>query len=167
MLSRITIVAVIALALIGCDGYARSFSVSVAATGRAPREQRLVEVLTKIAHQRGYAARPATQQQYARFTVIAVFSKQTGEHESVTLELVRDFKDGAERFVILDWPSFTRSDESRAVEAEIRAQLAATQASNQAMQLTAPRSVSPLSVATTCNLQPRALSGAVADLVSR
>ena len=40
-------------------------------------------------------------------------------------------------------------------------------ASNQAMQLTAPRSVSPLSVATISNLQPRALSGAVADLVSR
>jgi hypothetical protein len=39
--------------------------------------------------------------------------------------------------------------------------------SNQAMQLTAPRSVSPLSVATTFSLQPRALSGAVADLVSR
>ncbi len=38
---------------------------------------------------------------------------------------------------------------------------------NQAMQLTAPRSVSPLSVATTSNLQPHALSGAVADLVSR
>jgi len=51
-------------------------------------------------------------------------------------------------------------------------------APNQAMQLTAPRSVSPLWVATTFNsprdesvrladLQPRALSGAVADLVSR
>jgi hypothetical protein len=39
--------------------------------------------------------------------------------------------------------------------------------SNQAMQLTAPRSVSPLRVATTFNLQPRAVSGAVADLVSR
>jgi hypothetical protein len=38
---------------------------------------------------------------------------------------------------------------------------------NQAMQLTAPRSVSPLRVATTFNLQPRALPGAVADLVSR
>jgi hypothetical protein len=43
----------------------------------------------------------------------------------------------------------------------------ATQRPNQAMQLTAPRSVSPLSVATTLNSQPRALSGAVADLVSR
>jgi hypothetical protein len=40
-------------------------------------------------------------------------------------------------------------------------------ASNQAMQLTAPRSVSPLCVATTFNLRPRALWGAVADLVSR
>ena len=39
-------------------------------------------------------------------------------------------------------------------------------APNQAMQLTAPRSVSPLRVATTFNSQPRALSGAVADLVS-
>src|SRR5205085_5153043 len=37
--------------------------------------------------------------------------------------------------------------------------------SNQAMQLTAPRSVSPLSLAITSNSQPRALSGAVADLV--
>jgi hypothetical protein len=43
----------------------------------------------------------------------------------------------------------------------------AANASNQAMQLTAPRSVSPLCVATTFNLQPRALPGAVADLVSR
>jgi hypothetical protein len=40
-------------------------------------------------------------------------------------------------------------------------------ASNQAMQLTAPRSVFPLSVATPFNLQPRPLPGAVADLVSR
>src|SRR5436305_8233156 len=39
--------------------------------------------------------------------------------------------------------------------------------SNQAMQLTAPRSVCPLRVATPFNLQPRALSGAAADLVSR
>jgi len=38
---------------------------------------------------------------------------------------------------------------------------------NQAMQRTAPRSASPLSVATTYNSQPHALSGAVADLVSR
>jgi hypothetical protein len=38
---------------------------------------------------------------------------------------------------------------------------------NQAMQLTAPRYVSSLSVATTFGLQPRALPGAVADLVSR
>jgi hypothetical protein len=44
---------------------------------------------------------------------------------------------------------------------------AATRTPNRAMQLTAPRSISPLSVATTFNLQPRALSGAVADLVSR
>ena len=42
-----------------------------------------------------------------------------------------------------------------------------TNASNQAMQLTAPRSVSPLRVATIFNLQPSALPGAVADLVSR
>ena len=35
------------------------------------------------------------------------------------------------------------------------------------MQRTAPHSVSPLRIATTFNLQPRALSGAVADLVSR
>jgi len=39
--------------------------------------------------------------------------------------------------------------------------------SNQAMQRTAPRSVFPLAVVTTFNLQARALSGAVADLVSR
>src|SRR5262245_33364741 len=138
MLSRITILAV-ALALAGCDGYAHSFRVSAANTGRAPSEQRLLAVATKVAHERGYTARPATQQQFARFTVLALFQKQTGEHESVTLELVRDFKDGAERFIILDWPSFTRSDESKAVEAEIRAQLATTQASNQAMQRTANR----------------------------
>jgi hypothetical protein len=43
----------------------------------------------------------------------------------------------------------------------------AMQRPNQAMQLTAPRSVSPLRVATIFNLQLRALSGAVADLVSR
>ena len=42
-----------------------------------------------------------------------------------------------------------------------------TERSNQAMQLTAPRSVFPLSVATTFHLQPCAASGAVADLVSR
>jgi hypothetical protein len=40
-------------------------------------------------------------------------------------------------------------------------------ASNQAMQRTAPRSVFPFRVATTSISQPRALSGAVADLVSR
>ena len=38
---------------------------------------------------------------------------------------------------------------------------------NQAMQRTAPRSLSPIRVATTSNLQSHALSGAVADLVSR
>jgi hypothetical protein len=38
---------------------------------------------------------------------------------------------------------------------------------NQAMQLTAPRSVCLLRVATTFDSQPRALPGAVADLVSR
>jgi hypothetical protein len=38
---------------------------------------------------------------------------------------------------------------------------------NHAMQLAAPRSVSPLRVAITFNLQPGALPGAVADLVSR
>jgi hypothetical protein len=38
---------------------------------------------------------------------------------------------------------------------------------NQAMQLTAPRPVLPLRGAITFNSQPRALSGAVADLVSR
>ena len=38
---------------------------------------------------------------------------------------------------------------------------------NQAMQRTALRSVFPLRVATTFSLRPRALSGAVADLVSR
>lgn len=38
---------------------------------------------------------------------------------------------------------------------------------NQAMQLTAPRSVSPFRVATTFNWQRRALPGAVADLESR
>jgi hypothetical protein len=38
---------------------------------------------------------------------------------------------------------------------------------NPAMQRTAPRSVSSVRVATTFGLQPRALSGAVADLVSR
>ena len=37
---------------------------------------------------------------------------------------------------------------------------------NKAMQLTAPRSVSLLCVATTFNLQRRALTGAVADLVA-
>jgi hypothetical protein len=40
-------------------------------------------------------------------------------------------------------------------------------APNQAMQRTAPRSGSALSVVNTFSLQPRALSGAVADLVSR
>ncbi len=44
---------------------------------------------------------------------------------------------------------------------------AASESSNQAMQLTAPRSVSPIRVATTSNLQPHAVPGAVADLVSR
>jgi len=44
---------------------------------------------------------------------------------------------------------------------------AATRTPNQAMQLTAPRFVSGLRVATTFNLQPHALPGAVADLVSR
>jgi hypothetical protein len=38
---------------------------------------------------------------------------------------------------------------------------------NQAIQLTAPRSVSALYLATTFNVQPRALPGAVVDLVSR
>ena len=95
--------------------------------------------VTRRVHEKAQSTSHATQQQYARFTVLALFQKQTGEHESVTLELVRDFKDGAERFIILDWPSFTRSDESKAVEAEIRAQLAARQASNQAMQRTANR----------------------------
>jgi hypothetical protein len=37
--------------------------------------------------------------------------------------------------------------------------------SNQAIQLTAPRPVSPLELATISNLRPRAFSGAVADLV--
>jgi hypothetical protein len=43
----------------------------------------------------------------------------------------------------------------------------ATQRPNQAMQRTAPRSVFPPGVATTVISKPRALSGAVADLVSR
>jgi hypothetical protein len=129
MLSRITILAVV-LALAGCDGYAHSFRVSAAMTGKAPSERRLLSVATKVAHERGYTVRPATQQQYTRFTVFALFQKHTGQQESVTIELVRDFKDGAERFIILDWPSFTRSDESKAVEAEIRAQFTTTQASN-------------------------------------
>lgn len=43
----------------------------------------------------------------------------------------------------------------------------ATKTSNQAMQLTVPHSVSSRAIAITFNLQPRALSGAVADLVSR
>ncbi|MEA3072603.1 MAG: hypothetical protein QOD29_4049 [Alphaproteobacteria bacterium] len=38
---------------------------------------------------------------------------------------------------------------------------------NQAMQLTAPRSVSLPRVATMFNLQPCSFSGAVADLMSR
>ena len=58
---------------------------------------------------------------------------------SVTLELVRDFKDGSDRFVILDWPPFTRSQESQTLEAEIRARLAAPRASNQAMVANAAR----------------------------
>jgi hypothetical protein len=41
----------------------------------------------------------------------------------------------------------------------------ATNRSNQAMQLTAPVLFPPLRVATTFNSQPRALPGAVADLV--
>jgi len=129
-MQRRIITLAVALALAGCDGYAHSFRVAAASTGKAPSEQRLLAVVTKVAHQRGYTRRPTTQQQYARFTVLAFFQKQIGEHESVTLELVRDFKDGAASFIILDWPSFTRSDESRAVEAEIRAQFATTRASN-------------------------------------
>jgi len=38
---------------------------------------------------------------------------------------------------------------------------------NQAMQLTAPRLISPLRVAMIFSLEPRALSSAVVDLVSR
>jgi hypothetical protein len=48
-----------------------------------------------------------------------------------------------------------------------RISVLAQPASNQAMQLTAPRLVSPRRVAITFRLQPRALPGAVADLVSR
>ncbi|MGI9087113.1 MAG: hypothetical protein ACR2HH_05130 [Chthoniobacterales bacterium] len=48
-----------------------------------------------------------------------------------------------------------------------RVRPAATPASNHAMQRTAGRSAFPLSMISTFNLQPRALSPAVADLVSR
>ena len=48
-----------------------------------------------------------------------------------------------------------------------RISVLAQPASNQAMQLTAPRLVSPRRAAITFRLQPRALPGAVADLVSR
>jgi hypothetical protein len=48
-----------------------------------------------------------------------------------------------------------------------RISVLAQPASNQAMPLTAPRLVSPRKVGITFRLQPRALPGAVADLVSR
>ena len=138
MLRRTVIAAFACIPLAGCDGYARSFRVSAAHTGKAFSEQRLLAVAAAVARERGYTRKPATQQQYARFTVVAVFTKVVAKQGSVTLELVRDFKDGSDRFIILDWPSFTRSQESQTLEAEIRARLAAPRASNHAMEPTPP-----------------------------
>jgi hypothetical protein len=154
MQSRIAIFAFAVLALVGCDGYAHSFRVSPAyAGGGSLSEHRLIAVATSVARARGYTQKPATQSQYARFTILAVFTKSTSEREWVTLELVRDFKDGADRFIILDWPSFTRSDESRALEAAITNRLAAPQASNQTMQPTAGRRTASLSMTKTRSFQ--------------
>lgn len=139
MLGRIVMSTLLVCALAGCDGYARSFQASSATIGTSPTEQQLVYVVTKVARDRGFTQRPATQSHHARYTVISAFTKQTSEHDWINLKLVRDSKDDALRFIIVDWPSFTRSDESRQVEAEIRAQLGATSASNQEMQLTPSR----------------------------
>jgi hypothetical protein len=155
MLSRMAILMFAGVALAGCDGYARSFRAPAASTGSASQsEKRLLTVAAAVARERGYARKPATQSQYARFTILTAFTKRINQRESVTFELVRDFKDGANRFIILDWPSFTRSDESRAVEAAINAHVIAfSHASNQPMQPTASRRTASLWMTKSHSLQ--------------
>jgi hypothetical protein len=97
-------------------------------------------------------------------------AQQTGQHLLIRLR----GGDGAGSYTC-DWHvDLSRRVVARSVagimgsdRSESGPQPLATKASNQAMQRTAPRSVFSPRVATTVTLQPRARSGAVADLVSR
>jgi hypothetical protein len=109
----------------GCDGYVYSFRPSPASVPRQlSNEHLLLVALRQVARERGYVEKPPPQADYARHAILAHFGKNLSEREWVAIELIRE-KDGTYRFIILDWPSITRSEESRAVEAELNARLRA------------------------------------------
>ena len=94
-----------------------------ARSGALPTEERqkLIVALTEVASERGFT-RSDPRFESDSYTVTAVFFKRI-ERGSVQMKLLRDAKTGKYRFVIIDWPSSTRSAESVAVEDAIRKKL--------------------------------------------
>ena len=154
------------IATAGCDGYVYSFRPPPGRVpARPPDEHLLLAALRQVASERGYVEKPPHQPNYGGHAILAHFGKSVSEREWVAVELVRELKDGSYRFIILDWPSITRSDESRAVEAALNARLQARQTSNKSLEPTALwRCASTpilISVVST-GAQPRSQSGSSA-----
>jgi len=108
-----------------CDGHVRSFRpLPIAArSGASPTEekQRLIVALTEVASERGFT-RSDPSLESDSYKVTAVFYKRI-ERGSVQMKLVQDEKTGRYRFVVIDWPSSSRSAESVTVEDAIRKKL--------------------------------------------
>ena len=110
-----------------CDGHVRSFAPRTAAlpggsAAPARDEAELLSVIGSVAAQRGYTQREPSTGKGDPYEVVASYGKAL-EHSSVTLSLTRDTRSGSCRVVIIDWPSFVRSAESKAVEQAIQSEL--------------------------------------------
>ena len=117
-----------ALVLCGaCDGHVRSFVPRTAARtggpiGQLAEKSELPSAVSAVAARRGYTQRGPGAAGSDSYEVISSYDK-TVENGSVTIKLIRDTRSGAHRVVIIDWPSFVRSAESKAVEKEIQGTL--------------------------------------------
>ena len=122
---KLILIFTIIIVLNSCDGHVRSFKVPLptarSGASQAEDKQKLIDAITEVASERGFIEyNPVYKTDSSK--VIIAFQKQI-ENGSVRIELHQETKTGIYKYVILDWPSATRSAESVAVESAIREKL--------------------------------------------